>query len=64
MEGFTDVAWSTCVHPNFASRWWFERMVWLPKRLKDCLDDYIPEHLRDTIATEENGSTIKEIRSF
>jgi len=65
VEGFTGLSLEYMRSPKFLQAdGGFERIVWLPKEIKDSLDDYIPEAIRDKIATEEDGSTIKEIRSF
>jgi acetyl-CoA decarbonylase/synthase complex subunit beta len=42
----------------------YERIIWLPKEIKESLTDFIPEELFDKIPTEEDASSIKEIRRF
>lgn len=42
----------------------YERIIWLPKEIKDSVIDFIPEELRDKIPTEEDAGSIKEIRRF
>lgn len=65
VEGFTGLSLEYMRSPKFLQAdGGFERIVWLPKEIKDSLDDYIPEDLRDKIPTEEDGSNLKEIRSF
>jgi acetyl-CoA decarbonylase/synthase complex subunit beta len=65
VEGFTGLSLEYMRSPKFLQAdGGFERIVWLPKEIKDSLADYIPEDVRDKISTEEDGSTIKEIRTF
>ncbi len=42
---------------------WY-RTVWMPKELKQRVEKYIPEDVRDKIATEEDATTIDELREF
>jgi acetyl-CoA decarbonylase/synthase complex subunit beta len=42
----------------------YERVIWLPKAIKDSLIDFIPEDLAEKIPTEEDANSIKEIRKF
>ena len=42
----------------------YERIIWLPKEIKESLSEFIPEELFDKISTEEDASSIKEIRRF
>jgi acetyl-CoA decarbonylase/synthase complex subunit beta len=42
---------------------WY-RVVWMPKELKERVAKYIPEDVRDKIATEENAKTIEELKEF
>jgi acetyl-CoA decarbonylase/synthase complex subunit beta len=42
---------------------WY-RVVWMPKELKERVAKYIPEDIRDKIATEENAKTIEELKEF
>ncbi len=65
VEGFTGLSLEYMRSPKFLQAdGGYERIVWLPKEIKESLEDYIPENLRDKISTEEDGATIKEIRSF
>lgn len=42
---------------------WY-RVVWMPKELKDRVAKYIPDDIRDKIATEEDAKTLDELREF
>ncbi len=42
---------------------WY-RVVWMPKELKEKVLKYIPEDVRDKIATEEDAKTIDELKEF
>jgi len=65
VEGFTGLSLEYMRSPKFLQAdGGFERIVWLPKEIKDSVEEYIPENMRDKIPTEEDGSTLKEIRSF
>ena len=42
---------------------WY-RTVWMPKDLKERVAKYIPDDIRDKIATEEDAKTLDELREF
>jgi len=42
---------------------WY-RVVWMPKELKERILNYIPEDVRDKIATEEEAQTLEELKEF
>lgn len=42
---------------------WY-RVVWMPKELKERVAKYIPDDVRDKIATEENAKTLDELKEF
>ncbi|OYT34519.1 CO dehydrogenase/CO-methylating acetyl-CoA synthase complex subunit beta [Archaeoglobales archaeon ex4484_92] len=42
---------------------WY-RVVWMPKELKERVLNYIPEDVRDKIATEEEAQTLEELKEF
>ncbi len=65
VEGFTGLSLEYMRSPKFLQAdGGYERVVWLPKEVKDALVDYIPADLIDKIPTEEDVNNIKEIRSF
>lgn len=42
----------------------WERVVWMPKALKERMKHAIPDELYDKIATEEDATTVEELREF
>ncbi|WP_340818595.1 CO dehydrogenase/CO-methylating acetyl-CoA synthase complex subunit beta [Methanolobus sp. WCC4] len=42
----------------------WDRVVWLPKMLKDKILSDIPEDIRDKIATEEDATDVESLRNF
>ncbi len=42
----------------------WERVVWMPKALKERVKHAIPDELYDKIATEEDATTVEELREF
>jgi acetyl-CoA decarbonylase/synthase complex subunit beta len=42
----------------------WKRVVWMPKDLKERILNYIPEEMRDKIATEEDAKTLDELKEF
>ncbi|MFW5987535.1 MAG: CO dehydrogenase/CO-methylating acetyl-CoA synthase complex subunit beta, partial [Methanohalophilus sp.] len=42
----------------------WERVVWMPKHLKDRVIDDIPDDIKDKIATEEDVSDLETLRNF
>jgi acetyl-CoA decarbonylase/synthase complex subunit beta len=65
VEGFTGLSLEYMRSPKFLQAdGAFERIVWLPKEIKESLQEYIPEDMWDKIPTEEDVSGLKEIRSF
>jgi len=65
VEGFTGLSLEYMRSPKFLQAdGSYERIIWLPKEIKDSVIDFIPEELRDKIPTEEDASSIKEIRRF
>jgi acetyl-CoA decarbonylase/synthase complex subunit beta len=42
----------------------WNRVVWLPKEVKDRVKDFIPQDIVDKIATEENAQNIDSLKSF
>jgi acetyl-CoA decarbonylase/synthase complex subunit beta len=48
VEGFTGLSLEYMRSPKFLQAdGAFERIVWLPKEIKDAVEDYIPEDIRD-----------------
>ncbi len=65
VEGFCGISVAYMKSPKFiqADGGW-NRVVWLPKDLKDRVGDGIPEEIADKIATEEDVSNIDELQEF
>jgi len=42
----------------------YERVVWMPREVKERVKDFIPKELVDKIATEEDAKTIEELKAF
>ncbi|UTB33528.1 MAG: CO dehydrogenase/CO-methylating acetyl-CoA synthase complex subunit beta [Methanobacterium sp. ERen5] len=65
VEGFAGLSLEYMRSPKFLQAdGGYERIIWLPKAIKDSLIDFIPEDLADKIPTEEEANSIKEIRKF
>lgn len=65
VEGFAGLSLEYMRSPKFLQAdGGYERVIWLPKAIKDSLLDFIPEELAEKIPTEEDANSIKEIRKF
>ena len=65
VEGFAGLSLEYMRSPKFLQADdGYERVIWLPKAIKDSLMDFIPEDLAEKIPTEEDANSIKEIRKF
>jgi len=65
VEGFTGLSMEYMRSPKFLQAdGGYERVIWLPKEIKDSLTDFIPEDVIEKIPTEEDAGSIKEIRKF
>lgn len=65
VEGFTGLSLEYMRSPKFLQAdGGYERIVWLPKEIKDSVIDFIPEDMVEKIPTEEDVSSMKEIREF
>lgn len=65
VEGFTGLSLEYMRSPKFLQAdGGYERVIWMPKEIKDSLTEYIPQDLIEKIPTEEDASSIKEIRKF
>jgi acetyl-CoA decarbonylase/synthase complex subunit beta len=42
----------------------YNRVVWMPKEVKERVKNFIPAELVDKIATEEDAKTIEELKAF
>ncbi|MGF7119352.1 CO dehydrogenase/CO-methylating acetyl-CoA synthase complex subunit beta [Methanobacterium oryzae] len=65
VEGFTGLSMEYMRSPKFLQAdGGYERVIWLPKEIKDSLTEFIPEDIIEKIPTEEDAGSIKEIRKF
>jgi acetyl-CoA decarbonylase/synthase complex subunit beta len=65
LDGFLGIAIEYMRSPKFfATDGGWNRIVWMPKFIKDQVRDAIPEHLYDKIATEEITTDINELKQF
>ena len=65
VEGFAGLSLEYMRSPKFLQAdGGYERIIWLPKEIKDSLLDFIPEELVEKIPTEEDANSIKKIRKF
>jgi acetyl-CoA decarbonylase/synthase complex subunit beta len=65
VEGFTGLSLEYMRSPKFLQAdGGYERVIWMPKEIKDSLTEFIPEELIEKIPTEEDAGSIKEIRKF
>lgn len=65
VEGFTGLCMEYMRSPKFLQAdGGYERIIWLPKEIKDSVTEFIPEELVEKIPTEEDAGSIKEIRKF
>jgi acetyl-CoA decarbonylase/synthase complex subunit beta len=65
VEGFIGIAIGYMRSPKFfqADGGW-NRMVWLPKELKERIGDDIPKDIRDKIASEEDVTDLDSLKNF
>jgi len=65
VDGFHGVSIEYMRSPKFlqADGGW-NRMVWLPKEVKERVKSFIPVELVDKIATEEETKTVDELKAF
>lgn len=65
MEGFAGLSLEYMKSPKFLQAdGGYERIIWLPKDIKEAMTEFIPEKLGDKIPTEEDASSISDIKKF
>jgi len=65
VEGFAGLSLEYMRSPKFLQAdGGYERIIWLPKAIKDSLLDFVPEDLAEKIPTEEDANSKKDIRKF
>ena len=65
VDGFHGISIEYMRSPKFlqADGGW-NRVVWMPKEVKERVKDFIPTELADKVATEEEAKTVDELRVF
>lgn len=65
VDGFHGISIEYMRSPKFlqADGGW-SRVVWVPKTVYERVKDFIPENVRDKIATEEDAKTVEELKEF
>ena len=48
----------------FAADGGWNRIVWVPKEIKERVTDFIPKDIVDKVATEEDAKTVDELKAF
>ena len=65
VEGFTGLSLEYMRSPKFLQAdGAYERIVWMPKEIKASLEGFIPEEIFDKIPTDENATSVKDIKSY
>ncbi|MHA1840055.1 MAG: CO dehydrogenase/CO-methylating acetyl-CoA synthase complex subunit beta [Candidatus Ranarchaeia archaeon] len=65
VPGFHGISFNYMKSPKFLkSDGGWNRIVWIPKSVKERVGKYIPENIRDKIPTEEDVSNLDELRAF
>jgi len=65
VDGFHGISIEYMRSPKFlqADGGW-NRVVWMPKEVKERVKDFIPKEVVDKIATEEDAKTVDELKAF
>jgi len=65
VDGFHGISIEYMRSPKFlqADGGW-NRVVWMPKEVKERVKDFIPKEVVDKIATEEDAKNIEELKAF
>jgi acetyl-CoA decarbonylase/synthase complex subunit beta len=65
IDGFHGISIEYMRSPKFlAADGGWNRIVWLPKEIKERVKDFIPKEVVDKIATEENAQDIDSLKAF
>ena len=65
VEGFTGLSLEYMRSPKFLQAdGAYERIVWMPNEVKQSLQGFIPDDLFEKIPTEEDATTIKDVKAF
>ncbi|MCW3993419.1 MAG: acetyl-CoA decarbonylase/synthase complex subunit beta, partial [Candidatus Bathyarchaeota archaeon] len=65
IDGFHGISIEYMRSPKFlqADGGW-NRVVWMPKEVKERIKDFFPAEIADKVATEEEAKTIDELKAF
>ncbi|MFW6110864.1 MAG: CO dehydrogenase/CO-methylating acetyl-CoA synthase complex subunit beta [Thermoproteota archaeon] len=65
VDGFHGISLEYMRSPKFlqADGGW-NRVVWMPKEVKQRVNDFIPEGIVDKVATEEDAEDLEELKTF
>ncbi|RBQ23370.1 Acetyl-CoA decarbonylase/synthase complex subunit beta 1 [Candidatus Methanobinarius endosymbioticus] len=65
VEGFTGLSLEYMRSPKFLQAdGAYERIVWMPKEIKSSLEGFIPKEIYDKIPTDENATSINDIKNY
>jgi acetyl-CoA decarbonylase/synthase complex subunit beta len=65
VDGFHGISIEYMRSPKFlAADGGWNRVVWLPKEVKDRVKDFIPKEVVDKIATEEDAQNVDALKAF
>lgn len=65
VEGFTGLSLEYMRSPKFLQAdGAYDRIVWMPSTIKSSLEGFIPEDIFDKIATDEDATSINDIKEF
>jgi acetyl-CoA decarbonylase/synthase complex subunit beta len=65
VEGFTGLSLEYMRSPKFLQAdGAYERIVWMPNSIKSSLEGFIPDDMFDKIATDEDATSVNDIKEF
>lgn len=65
VEGFTGLSLEYMRSPKFLQAdGAYERIVWMPNSIKNSLEGFIPDDMFDKIATDEDATSVNDIKEF
>lgn len=65
VEGFTGLSLEYMRSPKFLQAdGAYERLVWMPSEVKSSLEGFIPEEMFEKIPTEEEATSVNDIKSY
>ena len=65
VSGFHGLSFNYMKSPKFlVSDGGWDRIVWIPKAVKERIGTYIPENIRDKIPTEDEVTSLESLKTF